>query len=91
MGKQEFGRDRFYFQGAGIRLGKWKYLKPKAFFHGYAVEDDRQKVDELYDLENDIGETTNLALKHPQKVTELKELMISVEGSDRLRPADSSR
>ncbi len=91
LGKQESGRDQFYFQGAGIRLGKWKYLKPKAFFYGYAVEDDRQKVDELYDLENDIGETTNLALKHPQKVTELKELMISVEGSDRLRPADSRR
>ena len=91
LGKQESGRDRFYFQGAGIRRGKWKYLKPKAFFHGYAVEDDRQKVDELYDLENDIGETTNLALKHPHKVTELKELMISVEGSDRLRPADSRR
>jgi arylsulfatase A-like enzyme len=91
LGKQESGRDQFYFQGAGIRRGKWKYLKPKAFFHGYAVENDRQKVDELYDLENDIGETTNLALKHPQKVTELKELMISVEGSDRLRPADSRR
>lgn len=91
FGKQESGRDRFYFQGAGIRLGKWKYLKPTAFFHAYAVEDDRQKVDELYDLENDIGETTNLALKHPKKVTELKELMISVEGSDRLRPEDSRR
>jgi len=66
-------------------------LKPNAFFHGYAVEDDRKKIDELYDLENDIGERTNLASKYPKKVTELKELMLSVEQSDRLRPKDSRR
>ncbi len=90
-GRQESGRDQFYFQGAGIRLGKWKYLKPNAFFYGYAVEDDRQKVDELYNLESDIGETTNLALRNPKKVKELKERMISVEGSDRLRSADNKR
>ncbi len=91
LGKQESGRDHFYFQGAGIRLGKWKYLKPSAFFHNYAVEDDREKVDELYDLENDLGERTNLASKHPEKVAELKDLMSAVEQSDRLRPEDSKR
>lgn len=91
LGTHESGRDHFYFQGAGIRLGKWKYLKPDAFFHGYAVEDDRKKVDELYDLENDIGERINLASKYPKKVTELKELMLSVEQSDRLRPEDNRR
>ena len=91
LGKQESGRDHFYFQRAGIRAGKWKYLKPAAFFHNYAVEDDRTKVDELYDLENDLGERTNLASKHPEKVAELKELMSAVEQSDRLRPEDSKR
>ena len=91
LGKRDSGRDHFYFQGAGIRLGKWKYLKPAAFFHNYAVEDDRSKVDELYDLENDLGERANLASKHPQKVAELKKLMSAVEQSDRLRPEDSKR
>ena len=90
-GRQEGGREQFYFQGAGIRVGKWKYLKPNAFFYGYAVEDNRQKVDELYNLESDIGETTNLALRNPKKVKELKERMISVEGADQLRSADSKR
>ena len=72
-------------------MGKWKYLKPDAFFHGYAVEDGRKKVAELFDLENDLEETTNLAQRNPEKVAELKSLMEAVEGQDRLRPEDSRR
>ena len=30
--------------------------------------------EELYDLENDLGETTNLAKKHPKIVAELRKL-----------------
>ena len=82
LGERETGRDHFYFGGAGVRQGKWKYLKPNAHFHGYAVEDDREKVDELYDLEADLGEQTNLATKHPEKVEELKALMTRIEGKD---------
>ena len=73
LGKTEEGRASFYFDNAGIRMGKWKYLLPKAHFFGYAVEDDREKVDELYDLNADIGETTNLAAKHPDIVARLKQ------------------
>lgn len=82
LGKREIGREHFYFNNAGVRLGKWKYLKPNAHFHGYAVEDDREKVDELYDLDADIGERTNLAEKHPEKVKELKVLMESIEAKE---------
>tara|TARA_B110000495_G_C23023167_1_gene607371 strand:- start:517 stop:1863 length:1347 start_codon:yes stop_codon:yes gene_type:complete len=91
LGKRETGREHFYFQGAGIRVGKWKYLKPASFFYGYAIEDGREKVDELYDLNVDIGERNNLASTHPQKMAELRELMMSVEGTDRLSPADNKR
>ena len=35
----------------------------------------REEVEELYDLESDIGETTNLAEKHPDKVAELRRLL----------------
>ena len=79
LGKREAGREHFYFQGAGVRQGKWKYLKPNAHFYGYAVEEDRPKVDELYDLEADLGEQKNLAEKFPEKVAELKKLMGSIE------------
>ena len=91
LGKRKTGREHFYFQGAGVRLGKWKYLKPKAFFHGYAKEDDRKPVDELYNLEEDLGERTNLAAKFPEKVAEMNALMKKIESHDRLKASDSAR
>ena len=90
LGKRDTGREHFYYRNAGVRQGKWKYLKPDAFFHGYAREDDRKKVDELYDLDADLGETKNLAEKYPEKVAELKALMKEIEGDDQLKP-DASR
>ena len=86
LGKREKGRDHFYFNNAGVRQGKWKYLKPNAHFHGYAVDDSREKVDELYDLEADLGERNNLASKHPEKVEELKKLMSAIEGRNKPVP-----
>jgi arylsulfatase A-like enzyme len=79
LGRRKVGRDYFYYHEAGIRKGKWKYLKANAHFYGYAVENDRAKVEELYDLESDLGEQNNLAEKFPKKVTELKLLMKSIE------------
>ncbi len=74
LGKRETGREYFYFNKAGVRKGKWKYLKPDAHFHGYAVDDSRKKIDELYDLEADLGEQTNLAPNHPKIVAQLRKL-----------------
>lgn len=91
LGETSTGRNHFYFTKAGVRKGKWKYLKPDAHFHGYAIEDDRKKVDELYDLQADLGEQTNLAAKHPEIVAELKKLMQSIEGEGELRPEDNKR
>ena len=54
-------------------------------------QNDRAKVEELYDLEADVGERTNLAAKHPQKVAELRELMRSIEARDKLAPSDNNR
>ena len=79
LGKKEKGRDYFYFNRAGVRKGKWKYLKSNAYFHGYAVEDNRKKNEELYNLETDIGEISNLAKDYPEKIAELKKLMLSIE------------
>ena len=79
FGKRTKGRDYFYFNNAGIRQGKWKYLKANAHFHGYAIEDTRVKSEELYDLENDLGETKNLASQFPEKAAKLKALMQSIE------------
>ncbi|MDV6030099.1 MAG: sulfatase-like hydrolase/transferase [Phycisphaera sp. RhM] len=82
LGNRETGREHFYYNNAGVRQGDWKYLKADAFFHGYAVEDDRKKIEELYHLKSDLGEQTNLAAEHPEKVAELKALMRQIEGND---------
>ena len=91
FGKRETGRDHFYFQAAGVRQGKWKYLKADAHFYGYAIENDREKAEELYDLEADLGEQSNLATKFPERVAELRALMQSIEGGDKLDPAANKR
>ena len=91
LGKRDFGRDHFYFHSAGVRQGRWKFLKSNAFFHGYAIENSRTQADELYDLSTDLGEQTNLAAQHPDKVAELKKLMKGIEGNDRLAPKDNRR
>ena len=84
FGKSKKGaRDTFFYQGNAVRRGKWKYLKAAHAVPGYARDPKRKNVEELYDLESDIGETTNLAGKHPAKVAELKALMKAIREAKR--------
>ncbi len=83
LGMTDKGRDSFYYDKAGIRVGKWKYLTPKAHFFGYAREADRKQVDELYDLEADLGETTNVADKHPELLESLKKQLAELRNRPR--------
>ena len=90
LGKKPRGnRKTFVYRNNGIRSGKWKYLKAKHNVYGYARDTQRKEVEELYDLEADIGETKNLAEKHPEIVSELKRLMGGImrysEGNDRMK------
>lgn len=80
LGKNKLSaRDSFLYHENGVRQGKWKYLKA---IHKVRVgsfrDTTRKKVEELYDLEADIGETNNLADKYPDRVAELKELFEKV-------------
>ena len=78
MGTKPLGnRDSFFYQGNGIRKGKWKYLKAKVKVPGYASI-EREQVEELYDLEKDPSEKNNIAADHPEIVAELKQLMEKV-------------
>ena len=55
-----------------VRMGNWKLVKGSGA--GAGIEQQgRAVVDgaELYDLSSDIGEKTNVAAQHPQKVREL--------------------
>lgn len=76
FGKSKEGhRNTFFYQGNGVRKGKWKYLKAERKLPAYAHDQERKKVEELFDLNEDISETTNLAVKYPEKVAELKALL----------------
>ncbi|MEO1530245.1 MAG: sulfatase-like hydrolase/transferase, partial [Planctomycetota bacterium] len=79
LGERETGREFFYFHDAGVRRGDWKYLKPKAHFYGYAIEEDRRPVHELYNLKTDVGERNNVAESNPEIVRELQTLMRTLE------------
>lgn len=55
--------------GAWVRRGDWKLLR--FFCDG---EDQRDRF-ELYNLKDDLGETQNLAARHPDRVRELNALL----------------
>ena len=76
LGKSKEGaRDTFLYNNNAVRQGRWKYLRAEHKVPGYARDKEREQVEELYDLEADIGERNNLAAQHPEKVRELKKLM----------------
>ncbi len=86
MGRSKQGaRDTFFYQNNGVRKGKWKFLNAFHQVPGYSQDRQRKTVEELYDLESDIGETTNLAAKYPEKVEELKALMKLIREGKSLR------
>ncbi len=75
LGKRTKGRDNFLFLNNAVRQGQWKYLRAEHKVPGYALDRKRERIEELYDLESDLGEKNNLAAKYPGKVSELKKLM----------------
>jgi arylsulfatase A-like enzyme len=52
------GREYFLYRGEAIRVGDWKYVNHK-------------KKNQLYNLAEDQGETTNVASQYPEKVKDL--------------------
>jgi arylsulfatase A-like enzyme len=52
------------YPGAALRSGDWKLIR---FFEDPS---DAPRI-QLYNLRDDIGETNNLAAKHPERVAEL--------------------
>ncbi len=88
------------FAGArdlAIRRGKWKYLAHKgsggnnyetnAELRPYFLPDAApEAAGQLFDLEHDPGETTNLALEHPQIVADLQAQLKQSIATGRSRP-----
>jgi arylsulfatase A len=76
-----------------IRRGKWKFIEknPKGRRRG-------STEDQLYDVENDIGETKNLIAQHPEVVKQMRKILDDerkqakgVNGVSYPRPAKKSK
>jgi len=85
----------------GIRKDMWKYLDHKGsggnnYENEILVpftlpETEPDAPGQLYDLDLDPGETTNLYFQHPDIVRELKELLENSKMTGRSRPLESSQ
>jgi len=69
-GNEENTRPRNWLEHRAVRYGKWKAVMPNIFTEQNAVM-------ELYDLDNDIGETTDVSALHPKIVQKIEAFMIS--------------
>ena len=63
--------DVLYYENDGIRQGKWKLVRLYKRVEGKG----KLTIHELYDLEKDLGETTDISKANPEKVEELKRLL----------------
>ena len=89
MGKSKTARTTYLYnpgsasvqtrilKGNAVREGDWKLISPLKV--GWFLEDAGSGEWELYNLKEDIGETTNLADKYPKKVKRLQALLKSSE------------
>ncbi|MEI7421978.1 MAG: arylsulfatase [Prolixibacteraceae bacterium] len=59
---------------AGIRVGDWKLVSRQMALERNSLAEN--SVFELYNIKEDRSETRDLSLEHPEKVKELKELMM---------------
>ena len=89
LGQTEVGRDALVEQAAGLALrrGNWKYIGPRRgppMNLNTRTETGASAGPQLYNLENDLAETRNLAMQHPERVAELSRLL------DQIRKAESS-
>ncbi len=70
-----------------LRKGPWKLI-PAVSAPGAKAKPGKRgpAVAELYNLANDLGETTNLAAQHPEMVKEMTELLQKIRAGGRSRP-----
>ena len=87
-GKEPVRDYTVHTSGSGyfaIRKGKWK-LELCQGSGGFAPPDPKQPQIQLYDMENDIAETTNLAADYPDVVAELTKLITDCVVNGRSTP-----
>lgn len=89
LGQSHAGRDHLVEQGIGtlaLVRGHWKYIEPTdrpAINRNTGTELGHSPTPQLYNLQSDLGERTNLAAEHPQRVTEMAEMLERIRAGGR--------
>lgn len=84
LGQSNEGRPELVEQGASLAIvkGDWKYIAPHpgaALFKAVNIESGLSMQPQLYNLKTDIGEHNNVAMLHPELVTELSALLEKIQ------------
>ncbi len=94
LGLDPVGRDHLVTEGLGaktvVRQGSWVFIPPHegaVLFADKGIETGNSLEPQLYDLNVDIGQRTNLAETHPDKVKSLNRLLDGIHGETHARAA----
>lgn len=86
LGKTKAGRDNLVTEGFAantvLREGSWVFIPPypgPKLFGDKNIESGNSKVPQLYNLSADIGQATNVAAAHPEKVVAMERLLESIK------------
>ena len=88
VGKSKAGREHLVEQAGvlSLRSGSWKYIEPSnrpRFNQNTNTEMGNDPDGQLYDLARDLGETNNLAARHPDRVKEMAALLQRIRQTGR--------
>ena len=90
MGRDGFGRREVYAEGTHtgkvLRQGKWLYIEPddgRPMFYHENVETANSLDPQLYNLDYDIGQRTNLAYRYPEKVASMQHRIDEIKNKNR--------
>jgi arylsulfatase A-like enzyme len=90
LGESKQGRDHLveHARGPVLRKGQWKVVPPGSEPLRAAGLPTRTEIrsPELYNIKTDLGETKNVADKHPEVVKELMETLEKLRAAGRSRP-----
>nr|WP_294901332.1 arylsulfatase [uncultured Pedobacter sp.] len=98
LGKSKIGRDHLVeqglFKGLALIKGDWKYIAPSngpAIMRDKNMETGNSKLPQLYNIKKDIGESTNLAPRYPEKAAELDELLKDIAAQQKTKNPNTSK
>ena len=91
LGESKAGRAQLVEQSSvlSMRAGQWKYIEPSQgpkIQRNTNTETGNDPDGQLYNLADDLGETKNLAAKHPDKVKEMATRLEEIKQNNRSRP-----